>query len=222
MKVMNTIGDQYVGYIKRAMGRQTHPNRYFEYAYTFGAIRSLTKVKGKPKLLDVGSGFSSFTKVLNSISDCCANDNDQRAIEHQRSFGLKCRLCDATSLPFEANAFDIVTSVSAIEHFGLYNDGKNNDVIDADMTAVGEITRVLKPLGLFIFTVPFAKSGFYIERRAPPAAPERWYDCKRIKTLLSKLTIKNITFGRYIPLGGFEYTTLSGNPSHIMVTAEKA
>lgn len=218
---MNTIGDRYVKYIKRVMGRQSHSNRYYEYAYTYSAIRTYSKV-GKPKVLDVGSGFSSFTKVLNSISDCCAIDNDPRAIERQLSLGLKCKLCDATLLPFCAEAFDIVTSVSAIEHFGLYNDGRSHDVLDADILAVEEIRRVLKPEGLFIFTVPFAKKGFYIERRVPPAAPERWYDCKHIKMLLPKFNIKNITFGRYLlKQKNYEYTTLDGNPSHIMVTAGK-
>lgn len=214
----NTIGDQYVGYIRRVMGRQTHPNRYYEYAYTYGAVRAFST--GKPKLLDVGSGFSSFTKVLNTISDCCAIDNDPRAVERQRSLGLRCKLCDATKLPFDASSFDVVTSVSSIEHFGLYNDSINSDVINADMVAVDEIRRVLKLGGVFIFTVPFAKGNFHIDRRVPPAAPERWYDCEQIKTLLSKMVIKNVVFGRYIDrLTSYKYTTLDGNPTHIMVTA---
>lgn len=219
---MITIGSKYVDYIKRVMGRQTYSNRYYEYAYTYGAIRTYS-INGKPKLLDVGSGFSSFTKVLNSISDCCASDNDVRTIERQRGLGLKCKLCDATSLPFAANTFDIITSVSAIEHFGLYNDGKNVDVISADTLAVGEIKRVLKPTGLFIFTVPFANK-FYIERRRLPATPQRWYDSKHIKALISEFgVIVNITYGRYIyQPSNYKYCTLNENPSHIMVTVGKS
>lgn len=220
--IMSTIGNKYVGYIKRIMGRQQYSNRYYEYAYVYEAVRVFSNIKGKPKVLDVGSGFSPFTNVLNTISNCCVIDSDKEAIKRQRSLGLKSILSDATKLPFGDDAFDIVTSVSAIEHFGLHNDRVSEDVINADMLAVDEIRRILKSNGLFIFTVPFAKS-FFIVRATPPATAHRWYDCNSIKLLISKFgTIKNITYGRYIVRpSSYEYCILNGNPSHIMITVEK-
>jgi len=219
---MDTIGkDESVRYIRRVMGRPTYSNRDYEYAYVYAAVRAFQTRKQK-KLLDVGSGFSSFTKILDCVSDCCASDIDTRVLTRQRKLGVKFRLCDATNLPFDTEYFDIVTSVSAIEHFGLYNDDKSQDVINADMVAMDEFNRVLKTNGQLIFTVPFTNAEFYIERGMFPSTPQRWYDRKHIKTLIAKFDIINITYGRYIVRpSSYEYCTLNDSPNHIMVTVKK-
>lgn len=213
------MNDKYVDYIRKVMPKHPASCRPFEYAYVYGAIKTYSNINN-PKLLDVGSGLGIFTKFLNSISECWVVDNSPNAIKYQTAIGLKCKLCDATNMPFESETFDIVTAISAIEHFGLYNDGINEDVINADKLAVDEIKRVLKPGGLFIITVPFKKK-FIIDRQRLPALPSRWYDQDSIDALLSGFgDIKNVTYGRWTATD-YEYTDKGSHPHHIMVSLKK-
>lgn len=93
--------------------------------------------------------------------------------------------CDATQLPYADNYFDIVTSISVIEH--IPDDG--------DSLAIKEMWRVLKPGGKIIITVPCMIEHFD-EWRALDVYGlghlkednkyffQRFYDSKTIKTRL--------------------------------------
>lgn len=63
---------------------------------------------------------------------------------------------DATTLPFEDDTFDIVVSFSTIEHIAEK---------DARLRVFNEISRVLKPGGVAIVTVPNKISTFYFAHR---------------------------------------------------------
>lgn len=63
---------------------------------------------------------------------------------------------DATALKFDDNTFDIVISFSAIEHIAEK---------DARLKVLNEISRVLKPSGVAIVTVPNKISTFYFAHR---------------------------------------------------------
>jgi SAM-dependent methyltransferase len=52
------------------------------------------------------------------------------------------RLCDVRSMPYADGAFDVVLAFDVLEH------------VEDDADAVREISRVLRPGGFFIFTVP--------------------------------------------------------------------
>jgi len=83
---------------------------------------------------------------------------------------------DLRQSPFKSNFFDVVVSLSTIEHIGLgfYKERKDQE---GDIKAVNEVRRILKPGGAFLLTLPFGKhvnSNWY-----------RVYDKKRILKLLS-------------------------------------
>jgi SAM-dependent methyltransferase len=70
---------------------------------------------------------------------------------------------DLRNLPFRNNCFDLVISVSTVEHIGLdntrYGADERYDEENADSfeLAIKEFNRVLKPGGRLLLTVPFGK-----------------------------------------------------------------
>jgi len=104
----------------------------------------LTKIGKKfDKALDLGCGVGSNFEVLSAFADKIVG------IDYTESALSRCRekhytslhKMDATRLTFETNSFDLILCSDVLEH------------ID-DSKAIHEITRVLKPGGIFIFSVP--------------------------------------------------------------------
>lgn len=93
---------------------------------------------------------------------------------------------DILNLPFKENSFDAVCCISTIEHIGIgfYNDSLSDD--KADVAAVKQIKKVLKPNGHLILTVPFGK---YLVTKQ-----QRIYDMDRLSELFLGLTIKDIRY----------------------------
>ena len=60
---------------------------------------------------------------------------------------------------FGAEKFDIITNISAIEHFGLLTYTNANRDDNADKKAIAKIKQLLKPKGQFLFTAPFGVHG---------------------------------------------------------------
>jgi SAM-dependent methyltransferase len=61
---------------------------------------------------------------------------------------------------FDDAFFDCVYAISSIEHFGLRGRyGVMKDEIDADLAAVREVRRILRPGGQFFVTVPYGRGG---------------------------------------------------------------
>jgi len=97
---------------------------------------------------------------------------------------------DIMHLSFQDEFFDIVSCVSVLEHVGL---GRYGDptITDGDKLALREMTRVLKPGGRIILTVPFGKGGICYHKGAPP---HRLYTYERLTSILSGLTIEKAKF----------------------------
>jgi len=86
-----------------------------------------------------------------------------------------------TELPYETGMFDMVIAISSLAHVCV--DDRN-----ADKAAFAEVKRVLKPGGVFFWTLPVGKSYVAnryegVKRGDRPHPPERVYTPTRLATL---------------------------------------
>lgn len=143
-----TKNDEYNSYIKY----NAWPIRQLEYSYMIEKFEEC--VFPGARILDAGCGVSAIPFLWASYgAEVTAVDFDQENIHlmeqmNQQEYygeGKKITLgCyDITDLPYEDEYFDIVTSISVIEH------------LDYPFTfhAFAELYRVLKPGGVFVCTV---------------------------------------------------------------------
>ncbi|MDY0082364.1 MAG: methyltransferase domain-containing protein [Ignavibacteriaceae bacterium] len=133
--------------------------RYFEYDF---ALKNITKYSlSNKKALDISSPYLfGFYCTLNLNIDYTylnpdANDFNlvkkySKKILNKHDFNIESG--DATKLSYPDESFDLVISISVIEH--IDNDG--------DIIAIKEMMRVLKKNGILILTFPVSKS-FEIE-----------------------------------------------------------
>ena len=85
---------------------------------------------------------------------------------------------DICQYPFPAGHFDVVISLSTIEHIGLLGYGNLNYDPEGDLHALQGIHRALKPNGRLILTVPFGKRGQTVS--------SRFYDHESLLALLAR------------------------------------
>lgn len=128
-------------------------NRYIKIApFSHAVWRSLEaeaidEIKLKRPILDIGCGFGEFagvffkTKVEMGI-DISKKDLIEAA---KRKKYKKLILADARNLPFKKNFFNTVISISTLEHIENFE------------KVFREVWRILKPKGLFVFTIPTSK-----------------------------------------------------------------
>lgn len=99
-----------------------------------------------------------------------------------------------TGLPSET--FDVILSVSTIEHVGLnaYSQDLLSD--DGDFLAMKELRRLLKPGGMLVLTLPYEGGGscrvFYFKERGEVA--ERHYDNQRLSKLIDGFLVVDSAF----------------------------
>ena len=158
--------------IKKTLGKITQPinsySRFPEYYWFDAAICShlLTFPAGQPaKVLDVGSpkmlGLYLGRKfgIEITLTDINALNVDEyqiiwRGLERKAKGKALFSLQDARSLQFSDAEFDVVYSMSVVEHI----EGEAGDA-----QAIREMLRVLKPGGLLVLSVPFGSR--YIEQK---------------------------------------------------------
>lgn len=91
---------------------------------------------------------------------------------------------DAENLPFTRNSFDIIFITEVLEH------------LLAPRKAISEISRVLKPKGKLVLTVPnrdwFLFKRYSISKKSFQPVDDRWYRVREIKKLLSQNGFKII------------------------------
>ncbi len=109
------------------------------------------------KTLDVGCGTGRLTKFLNEHGfDATGCDKEEQALRIARKINKKSKIKKATAdrLPFKNQTFDLVTSLSVIEH--LTKKEANTFIL--------ETKRVLKKDGfIFIITPNFTSPMRYIK-----------------------------------------------------------
>lgn len=151
--------------------------RIVEYPF----IHENVPFNGQGRILDVGSGRTFLPFELASkgyqVYSMDFNSKYHRYISDYKNFTFVEGDIRKTSFP--DSFFDIVIGVSSIEHVGLV--GKDTD-LEGDKTAVREISRIIRPGGKFLITVPFSKqSGTYKVARHNSF---RVYNYSRLKELL--------------------------------------
>jgi SAM-dependent methyltransferase len=110
----------------------TKPERF----NTWPLVSSL--LPNAPRRLEIGPGLRPRLPVSNThFIDLCP-----AAVERLNEHGGLARTGEITALPFDNDSFGLVTAFDVIEH------------VEDDGQAFGELTRVLKPEGWLIFSVP--------------------------------------------------------------------
>lgn len=98
---------------------------------------------------------------------------------------------DITQMPFDDEFFDVVMTISTIEHVGL---GRYGDPIipDGDKEAMNEIERVLKPRGQMIMTIPCGQDTICYSKTNIPLS--RVYSPESLVQLLSGFQIMECSY----------------------------
>lgn len=145
-----------------------------------GLLKRYIKKKNV-EVLDLGCGTGFNNPSLVKYGKVTSVDLLKGPLESCKRKGIKNLVqADATKLPFEDNTFDLVAAIELMEH------------IPNDNLAISEIKRVLKPNGVFIFTVPAHKSLWSSDDEM--AHHERRYSKKELVRLLSGM--KKLQFGQ--------------------------
>ena len=149
-------------------------SRVWEYPYVYHNLRSWRDnlpLKGLPQVVDVGSGVTFFPFTVAKLGchvhcldiDPACSSGIERAtevIQHQPG-KVDFRLISNGHIPLEEGEADAVYCVSVLEH-----------IPDFEHT-IREVSRVLKPNGLFILTIDLDLCGYM------NIGVDRYYDLRR-------------------------------------------
>jgi SAM-dependent methyltransferase len=107
----------------------------------------LGRLKATPgkaaRVLDVGAGTADDLQVIGKAGDVYVVDINPEPLKFvPDSLIAEKRCCDVCNLPYPDGFFDVVVAFDVLEH------------VEDDDKALGEIYRVLKRGGHFVFTVP--------------------------------------------------------------------
>jgi SAM-dependent methyltransferase len=102
---------------------------------------AVARASGPRTILEIGCGTGAFAERLaaqHPDAALLATDQSPRFVELTAARGVEARVADATHLPFEDDAFDLVAAMWMLYH-----------VPDLDL-ALAEVRRVLRPGGRFL------------------------------------------------------------------------
>jgi SAM-dependent methyltransferase len=116
----------------------------FFYREKMRAIHRVAPDSPFTQILEVGGGQSGLTRLLYPNARVTNLDMDPSFADApcNRDEGVRFVCGDATRLEFDSGSFDAVTMFDVLEH------------IPDDSRAISEISRVLKPGGYFLISVP--------------------------------------------------------------------
>ncbi len=159
-----------------------HPTSYIDHECKFTA-ENIKRLRPK-KICDVGS-YRHF--ILGMLSNYSVTTVDIRKRMPSPNNELTI-ICDAKKLSLPDNEFDMVISLSALEHFGLGRYGDEFD-LDADKKAFAEMIRIAKPNGHIIFTTTITNAQPAVVFNA-----HRIYNYEIIRAFCSKLICEEEKF----------------------------
>lgn len=145
----------------------------------------------KEAILDFGCGTGVLQEQFEKLFSVTGYgvDTSGEAIGYCRKRGLsRVRVFDGKKIPYKAASFDLVTAIDVLEH------------IKDDLTALGEIKRVLKQDGLAILLVPahrklWSTRDINLKHFRRYEKGELESKCKQAR--LKLLTSKNVDFALY-------------------------
>ncbi|HET7746753.1 MAG TPA: methyltransferase domain-containing protein, partial [Vicinamibacteria bacterium] len=105
--------------------------------------RSFRPAGPRPRVLDLGCGPGNLLDLLDGHGDLFGSDYSADALRFCAERGYR-RLfrADFQRLPVRSESVDLVTCIDVLEH------------LEDDRRALAELTRVLKPSGLLVASVP--------------------------------------------------------------------
>ena len=135
----------------------TNAERPCEYLFLWKWLTPLlplpTYVKREIKILDVGGAESNLAKTLAELGfDTTVIDINP--VEHGKAKYIKANILQ---YEFPENTFDIILSISTIEHVGLKAYGQKVEDQEGDIKTIQKIYKWLKPDGISIITLPYGK-----------------------------------------------------------------
>lgn len=99
--------------------------------------------RGDRKVLDVGCGSGVMLRRLERYGSVTGIESEEEAVRVARTRGVDAvQLAEAPPLPFGDASFDLVTALDVLEH------------IDDDVEMLRETSRVLRPGGMVLLSVP--------------------------------------------------------------------
>lgn len=177
-------------------------NKFLDHSQKIVFLKLINEIEGikKNKILDVGCGIGRWTSLLSEMGAVMIGIDFsevmiQKAKENSKPQNIDLRYMDVCRLEFPKNVFDIVSSVTVLQHLPLENQEK----------AIKELCRVTKKGGyILIIEATYMKK----HRLIFPRKPIWWIEsfekngCKMVKAQ-GQWYIPLLRFLRLIPAAKF-------------------
>jgi SAM-dependent methyltransferase len=164
--------------------------------------KKIKKSNKKIKILSIGAGTGEELKSLKKFGEIYVVDIEKNALNLiPKSLCKYKQQCDACSLSFKDNFFDLIVSFDVFEH------------IPNDKLAVKECYRVLKPGGKLIFSVPAFQSLYSAHDKS--LNHQRRYSKKNLKILLQNFKLDFLNYWNFVlflPLSFHRYKNRNSLP----------
>lgn len=140
-------------------------NKFLDYSQKVVFLKLINAIEGvkKDKILDVGCGIGRWTSLLSEMGAVVIGIDFsevmiQKAKEYSKPQNIDFRYMDVCRLEFPNNVFDLVSSVTVLQHLPLENQEK----------AIKELCRITKKGGyILIIEATDMKKHRYISPREP-------------------------------------------------------